>query len=393
MTNFIYLSPNFPANHWNFCNKLKENGINVLGIGDCPYDNLTDELKGSLNEYYKVSSLENYDEVYRAVAFFCFKYGKVDYIETNNEYWLERDARLRTDFNVNTGFHSEDMDIVKFKSRMKENYIKAGVPVARYHMVDDYEGCLKFIEEVGYPLVAKPDNGVGANDTHKIKNEDDLKKFFETKLDVQYIMEEYIFGEVHTYDCIVNSKGEPLFETGNVTIGSLMDIVNNSDNCALYIRATLPEKLLKAGRATVKAFGVKSRFCHLEFFQLSKDQHIGKKGEYVALEVNMRPSGGISPTMMNYANGTDVYKIWADMIAFDRSTKDLGERSFCGFIGRRDGKTFQMSDDELQWKYANQLRMVGRIPDALSGAMGNRMFVGCFPTEEAMNAFYADAVR
>ena len=27
MTNFIYLSPNFPANHWNFCNKLKENGI------------------------------------------------------------------------------------------------------------------------------------------------------------------------------------------------------------------------------------------------------------------------------------------------------------------------------------------------------------------------------
>ncbi|MBR5755575.1 MAG: carbamoylphosphate synthase large subunit, partial [Erysipelotrichaceae bacterium] len=139
--NFIYLSPNFPANHWNFCNKLKGNGINVLGIGDCPYEQLSDELKDSLNEYYLVPSLENYDEVYRAVAFFCFKYGKVDYIETNNEYWLERDARLRTDFNVNTGFHIEDMEAVKFKSKMKANYIKAGIPVARYHMVDDYEDC------------------------------------------------------------------------------------------------------------------------------------------------------------------------------------------------------------------------------------------------------------
>ena len=32
MTNFIYLSPNFPENHWNFCHHLKQNGLNVLGI-------------------------------------------------------------------------------------------------------------------------------------------------------------------------------------------------------------------------------------------------------------------------------------------------------------------------------------------------------------------------
>ncbi|MEE3408118.1 MAG: carbamoylphosphate synthase large subunit, partial [Erysipelotrichaceae bacterium] len=99
MKNFIYVSPNFPANHWNFCDRLKNNGINVLGIGDAPYDELSDELKNALTEYYKVSSLENYDEVYRAVAFFSFKYGKIDYLESNNEYWLERDARLREDFN------------------------------------------------------------------------------------------------------------------------------------------------------------------------------------------------------------------------------------------------------------------------------------------------------
>ena len=154
MSNVIYLSPNFPSNHWNFCRQLKNNGMNVLGIGDAPYDELTQELKDSLNEYYKVSSLENYEEVFKGVAFFSFKYGKIDWLETNNEYWLERDAQLREDFNIQSGFFPKDMENVKCKSKMKANYIKAGVPVARYHMVDNIENCRKFIEMVGYPVVA-----------------------------------------------------------------------------------------------------------------------------------------------------------------------------------------------------------------------------------------------
>ena len=94
MSNFIFISPNFPTNYWQFCRELKNDGMNVLGIGDQPYDELKPELKDSLNEYYKVGSLENYDEVYRAVAFFTFKYGRIDWLESNNEYWLERDAAL-----------------------------------------------------------------------------------------------------------------------------------------------------------------------------------------------------------------------------------------------------------------------------------------------------------
>ena len=38
MKNFIFISPNFPTNYWQFCRELKKNGLNVLGIGDQPYD-------------------------------------------------------------------------------------------------------------------------------------------------------------------------------------------------------------------------------------------------------------------------------------------------------------------------------------------------------------------
>ena len=392
MKNFIFISPNFPTNYWMFCRELKNNGLNVLGIGEQPYDELNPALKESLNEYYKVNSLENNDEVFRAVAFFTFKYGKIDWLESNNEYWLERDAWLRTEFHITSGFQVEDIPRIKFKSKMKEFYHKAGLATARYHLVDNYENCLEFIKEVGYPVVTKPDNGVGASHTFKLKNDEDLQRFFAEKWDdTLYIMEEFVNAEVNSYDAIIDSNGEPIFETGNVTPFSIMDIVNEAGNSIYYIVKDLPEDMRKAGRDTVKAFGVKNRFVHFEFFRLLEDHEgLGKKGEVMALEVNMRPCGGFTPDMINFAHSTDVYKIWADMIAYDQSTMPVGEHKFCAFAGLRDGKNFVMSHDDIMNKYGAQMKMVELIPEVLSGAMGNQMYVATFATREEMDQFYAD---
>lgn len=395
MKNVIFLSPNFPTNYWKFCRELKNNGMNVLGIGDQPYNELSKELKDSLNEYYKVSNLENYDEVYRAVAFLTFKHGRIDWLESNNEYWLERDARLRTDFHITSGFQTEDMPRIKYKSRMKRYYSKAGIPTARYHMAETVKGCRTFIKKVGYPVIVKPDNGVGASHTYKISSDEELNAFFASKEpDVSFIMEEFINAEVNSYDAIIDSNGNPIFETGNVTPNSIMDIVNNEDNSIYYIVKELPDDVRAAGRATVKSFGVKSRFVHFEFFRLLSDHAgMGKKGDVVALEVNMRPCGGFSPDMMNFSQSTDVYKIWADMIAFDKSTKPLGKPSFCAFAGLRDGKNFVLRHEDIMEKYGKFIKMVGRIPDALADAMGNRMYIANFDTKEDMQAFYQDVLR
>ena len=391
MKNFIFISPNFPESYWKFCAELRNNGIRVLGIGDCPYDELKPELKNALHEYYKVSNLENYEEVFRAVAFFTFTYGKIDYLESNNEYWLERDAKLRTEFHITTSFMQEDMEKVKYKSAMKAYYAAAGIPTARYHLVNDYEGASAFAAKVGYPVVVKPDNGVGASSTYRLSNEEELKYFFATKDNVQYIMEEMVKGYVRTYDAIIDQNGEPIFESGNITPSCLMDVVNTKDNSIYYIVKELPEKIKEIGRRTVKAFGVRGRFVHLEYFVLTEDQEgLGKEGDIVGLEVNMRPAGGYTPDMYNFAYETDVYKIWADMIAFNKSTKPLGNRHHCAFVGRRDGKKFVMDHNAIMEKYGSRMKMHCRLPAALASAMGDLIYIANLDTDEELDQFFAD---
>ena len=393
--NVVFISPNFPTNYWQFCHELRANGANVLGVGDQPYDQLSTELKNSLTEYYKVDTLEEYDQVYRAVAFFIFKYGRIDWLESNNEYWLEQDAKLRTDFHITSGFQVEDIPRIKYKSGMKEYYIQAGIPVARWHLVKEEKDCLEFIEEVGYPVVVKPDNGVGAAHTYKLCNDGELKEFLNQRLPgVPYIMEEFVHAEVNSYDAIIDANGEPIFETGNVTPMSIMDIVNQEDNSIYYIVKELPKDTQSAGQRAVKSFGVKSRFVHFEFFRLTRDQEgLGKKGDVIALEVNMRPCGGFTPDMINFAHNTNVYKIWADMICFGSTQMPQGPHQYCAYAGRRDGKVFQMSHGEIMEKYGENMRMVDRIPDVLAGAMGNQMYVACFETKKELDRFYRDILK
>ena len=176
-------------------------------------------------------------------------------------------------------------------------------------------------------------------------------------------------------------------------MGDLMEIVNtNGDSLYYYLNEPL-EDVKNLGRKVLKAFKVKSRFVHFEFFRLLSDQHIGKKGELVALEVNMRPAGGISPDMMNYANSTDVYKIWADMITYDSTLVGLGKKYYCAFAGRRDGKNYYYSEQDIADRFRNNLKAVERVPQALSGCMGNLSFLANFETKEEMQEFFDDVIK
>ena len=394
--NLIFISPHFPATYWHFCAGLKQNGVNVLAIADTDYWNLSQELRGSISDYYKVNNLENYDEMYRAVAWLAHKWGKIDWIESNNEYWLEQDARLRTDFNVTTGIQNDHIAAIRNKSEMKKYYALGGIPTAR--QIKGAEGLAKvkaFTKKTGYPIIAKPDNGMGASGTFKIQSDAELEAWFAAHPNAGgFVIEEFITGLLVSYDAIFNADGQPVFENNTIFPTPIMEIVHGNLDTCYWTNKTVPAKLAAVGRRTVNAFGIKSRFVHLEFFQLDRDRTgLGKKGDYVGLEVNMRPPGGYTPDMMNFAHSTDVFQIWADMVAFGEARKPQGEQYFCAYAGRRDGKAYLHSHQEIMERYGSVMCMAERVPDALADDLCNMAYMVRLKEKKDIDLFFDFVTR
>ena len=345
---------------------------------------------------------EDYDEVYRAVAWFAHRYGRIDWIESNNEYWLEQDARLRTDFNVTTGLHTDRISGIKNKSEMKKFYALGGVPTARQIKASEgLKAVQAFSRKTGFPIIAKPDNGVGAGGTAKINSDKELQDWFKAHESNYggFVIEEFITGLLVSYDAIYNLDGKPVFENNTIFPTPIMDIVHNNLDTCYWTNKDVPAALARIGRKTVRAFGVTGRFVHLEFFQLDRDREgLGKKGDYVGLEVNMRPPGGYTPDMMNYAHSTDVFRIWADMVAFGENRKSSGEQYYCAYASRRDCYSYAHSHGDILSRYgagawspadpALGICMCSRVPDALSDDLGNQAYMARFSSRKDIQAFF-----
>ena len=392
--NVVFISPHFPLYFHNFCSRLKIRGVNVLGIGDANYSEISNETKDSLSEYYRVNNLENYDEVYKAVAYYISKYGRIDFVESQNEYWLETDARIRTDFNINSGTKYEDLAVMKYKSKMKDIYKSIGLNAARYCLVDTFENALAFVEKVGYPIVVKPDNGVGASSTYKLKDQSELEYFFANKDNRVYIMEEYVNGHVETYDGITDSNKNILIANSTIMLNSIMDNVNENCDTAFCNRFVAGSDIEEVGKKVVQAFDTRSRFFHFEFFRLDADKEgLGKKGDLVGLEVNMRAPGAYMPDMINFSYETDVYTIWADMLIYDKCFMDVKQKYLVAYIGRRDGIDYMLSNDQINQKYGDLVMLDVDVPEALSAAMGNHVFMVRAENQEHLDFLIDELLR
>ena len=366
--NYIFISPHFPVNYYNFVRALNEFGVNVFGIADENYDLLRDELKWNLREYYRVNDLHNYDELLRAVAYFTFKYGKIDRLESFNEYWLETDAMLRTDFNI-YGIKTTEIELYKNKSKMKKIFLDAGVNVARGKVIKDYTSALEFIEDVGYPVVAKPDKGVGAAATYKINNENELKSFFEIKPDIDYIFEEFINGDIFSFDGLTDKDGNIVFYTSHKYQRGIMETVNDDLHIYYYSLIDIPQDLKVQGEKIVKAFNVRERFFHFEFFRQTDTNKL------YALEVNMRPPGGYTMDMFNYSCDADFYREYASIVVNNTLTAPYERKYQVCYIGRKHNKNYVHSHNEILNNFSDILVMHAPVADVLSRALGNYCYI------------------
>ncbi|MBF0102241.1 MAG: ATP-grasp domain-containing protein [Desulfobacterales bacterium] len=360
--NLIFLSPHFPPNFYLFCEKLKQNNVCVLGIAEAQYDHFRPELKHALTEYYRVNDMQNYDQLLRACGYFTHWYGKIDRVESHNEFWLETEAKLRTDFNIH-GIKADTIANITRKSKMKILFQEAGVAVAQGQLVKTVENAKQFVKNYGYPVVLKPDRGVGAAATWKAHHDSELEAIFTKPFEVDYIIEKFIQGTLLSFDGLTDANGNIVFFTSHVFSQGIMETVNEDRDIFYYSLRDIPEDLEKAGRNIVKTFNVREKFFHIEFFRTTN--------KLIGLEVNIRPPGGLTMDMFNYANDIDLYREWANIVAFNEFQTSYSRPWHCAYIGRKQTKTYVHSHEEIMNTFKNTIVHYEPIQSIFSPAIGN----------------------
>jgi hypothetical protein len=374
--NVVFLSPHFPPNWYRFAVALRHAGATVLGIADVGRDQLRPELRDALHDYYRVDDLHNYDQLVRAMGWFIHRHGRIDRIDSLNEHWLEVEAALRTDFNI-PGIDRRQIGAIKRKSLMKRRFVAAGLTPARGRVCRTAAALRAFVREVGYPVVAKPDVGVGAARTFKLESDSELEPYFRQKLPVDYIAEEFVTGEIMTYDGLVDGAGRVVFDSSLIYSTGVMESVNEGRDLYYWIDRRIPDDVSATGRQMARAFDVRERPFHFELFRTPD-------GRLVPLEVNMRPPGGLTVDMFNYANDIDFYREWANVIVHGRFEAAVTRPYCCLYVSRRDGRAYARSHDEVLREFAPMIVAETRMDSVFSAAIGDQGYILRHPEIEPL---------
>ncbi|QRN93034.1 ATP-grasp domain-containing protein [Archangium violaceum] len=365
--NVVFISPHFPPQFFHFVMALRERGVNVLGIGDAPYDTLRPELREALSEYFFIPNLNHYDGLLRATGYLTWRHGRIDRIDSLNESWLEVESHLREDFHV-PGLKPADIALLRSKLGMHDVFKKAGIPHPDAIPVKDAAGVKAFAGKVGYPLVLKPDVGVGAARTFKVSNDAQVDEAFTESLN-GYVAQAFVRGTIVTYDGLVDAQGRIIFAFSHEYSDGIMESVLEQKDLAIWSHKELPPALDELGRRTVAALGLRERWFHLEFFRLAD-------GSYVALEANLRPPGAFLTDMMNYACDMDVYRLWARMMTGDDlSGFRYTPRYHVCHAGRRTGRQYRHRHAEVVDRLGGALLQHRELPAVFKSALGDEMYL------------------
>ncbi|MBI4802569.1 MAG: hypothetical protein HY796_08615 [Elusimicrobia bacterium] len=361
MRNFIIISPQYPPRLRFFANRLKCRGFSVFGIGDADWGGLDPALQADLTEYCRADLAcyagnetligEKYASIRSAAQYLKNKYGRPEYLESFNEWWLPLDAALRRDLGI-PGIQPDNLSPLIRKSLMKERFCAAGIAVAEGETVTDLGRLLAFFERSGRDIIVKPDRGVGASDTSRVRSAAEAERFFKARNPAYpYYMEAFIGApgrELYSFDGFTDAAGAPAFFTAHRYNDGILEVVEGKPLGYHNLKADeIPGGLKTAGLAALKAFALKKNFFHIEFFSVN--------GTCFGLEINARPPGVLTIDMINHSKGLDCWDLYARMCAGElldvRPRRDM----ICAYAARFNGRPYRLSHDELLARYGREI--------------------------------------
>ena len=359
-----------------------------------PAERLSPELKQHLDGHWRVDDPLNPQQLVDAVRGLSRQVGPVERLVGALEQLQVPMAYAREQLGID-GMDTQTALNVRDKSRMKTVLREAGIPCARHQLVTNPSEALAFAEEVGFPLVAKPPAGAGAQATYRLDDRSALRgwlKAITPHPDSPGLLEEFLTGEEHTFDS-VTVGGQTVFSSIADYLPTPLEVLRQP-----WIQWTvlLPRDLddprydgiWEVGPAALRALGVRDALTHMEWFRRPD-------GSVAVSEVAARPPGAQITSMLGYVHDVDFYRTWAELVILGRF--DPPERRYAAgtayLRGQGRGRVGSVQGvDQLQ-RELGQLVVEARLPDMGQPASSGYEGEGYVIVRDADTEVVRDALR
>ena len=364
----LYISPEFPPNYANFILELDRHGIHVWAVGEADFYEMPDTLRSALKWYVRtnLSSTEAVDRAIDELLGVQLDRGMhphFDLVESHNEQWLRLEAHINQTRGID-GLRPADMDRLKRKSHMKKLFRDSGLLFAPGELVRSTDQAGELAHHLGFPVILKPDEGVGSAGIHRIEDQDQLMRTLPL-LEENYLLEKFVDAPIVTYDGLTDRSGELIFDSSLTYADGVLDCVLGKETF-FYVNRSIPHRLAAIGSRLVKGLGIRRKFFHFEFFRIGD--------QYMPIEINCRPPGGAIVDMMNYSTDQDLYATYAGMITGADVGLDGKKKYYCAYIGRRS-RPYALAHEEVIGRFNDLLVEHGANPDIYHDAMGSYRYI------------------
>lgn len=299
-------------------------GVTLSVITEDAESALPEDLRGRVAHYQVPSALDP-AQLARAVAALARGVGPVDRLTGVLEQLQMPLAEARQLADL-PGMRPEIARRFRDKDRMKEVLRAAGVPVAGSRLVRSWGELRAFVDEVGFPIIVKPQAGVGSRATHRVESAADVDALRRLGLEPTggqpLQVEQFIRAREHTCET-VTIHGRSVWRSGTRYFPTPLEVLEMPwvQYCVLLpleIESPWTDFAPVNERALAALFGddpqvTGTAITHMEWF-------LADGGRLYVNEVGARPPGVQIMPLMSLAHDVDMIGAWAELIAFDRFT-------------------------------------------------------------------------
>jgi ATP-grasp domain len=320
----VFVAPRFLENTNRYVRAFAEiDGIVLSLVSSDPERAIPAPLRPRVAGHFRVVDCLDSGQLIHAVRAIAGSVGPVDRLAGVLEQLQLPMAEVRDALGIE-GLNAAVARNFRDKDRMKEALRARGVPVARSALARSPADIRSFIDKVGFPVIVKPQAGLGSRATHRIEGEQDLGALLPPSPARPLQVEEFVRAREHTCET-VTIRGVPVWRSGTRYFPSPLEVL---ETAWIQYAVLLPREEDDPtwtrfhpinGEALAALFGDEAStpagtaLTHMEWF-------LREDGTCLVNEVGARPPGVHIMPLMGLAHDTDLFADWARLMALDTFT-------------------------------------------------------------------------